>query len=377
MKFILNRPDISELEKKYVNDVLRSEWLSINGVHTLKYQKKISKIINKNFSLAVQSGTAALHVALRALGLRRNDKIIIPNYTCVSNISSASQIGAKPILVDIENETLGLDFNLVKDAIKKYKPKALQIVHVYGHPARDTEKIISLFKKKKIKIIEDVSEALGAIINKKKAGSFGDITVLSTRSEKMIGCGEGGVVSTNDKKLYKNIALIASRHAPYRGKHDPYWKKYYVNGEGYNYLMPHLPGALARAQIERFKSTLLKNKIRVGKLYNKVFQENENYILTQKKLKKNKPVYWLNSIYFKKLNARKVRKIGETLIKKNIEVRSGFWPLNEMKVFKPIYITKKNFSKKMFNQVLVLPSNGKLNIKNIKFIKKEIDKLIK
>ena len=148
MKFILNKPDISGLEKKYVNNVLKGEWLSINGVHTLKYQKKISKIINKKFSLAVQSGTAALHVALRALGLRRNDKIIIPNYTCVSNISSASQIGAKPILVDIENETLGLDFNLVKDAIKKYKPKALQIVHVYGHPARDTEKIISLCKKK-------------------------------------------------------------------------------------------------------------------------------------------------------------------------------------------------------------------------------------
>lgn len=377
MKYILNSPSLSKLEKKYVNDVLKSGWLSSNGFHTKVFQDKFSKLINRNFSLAVQSGTAALHLALKSLGCKKKDKVIIPNYTCVSNISSVAQCNAFPIVVEVERDTLGLDYDLVKKAIKKYKPKILQLVHVYGCPARDTLKIVNLCKKNNIKIIEDGSESLGAVINKKKIGSFGDISVFSTRSEKMIGVGEGGMISTNNKKIFENICLLASRNAPYRSKKNPYWKKYYHLGEGYNYLSPHLLGAIGRAQVERFKKQILVKKILIGNFYKRIFK-NSNVFLTQKASKNMKPVYWLNSLYFKNLNKNKVINLANELEKKGIEVRSGFWPMSELKGFRSAYIFGKHkVSKEIFEKTIVLPSNINLKYQDIKYFEKVIHNKIK
>ena len=104
-------------------------------------------------------------------------------------------------------------------------------MHVYGYPARDTKKIVNLCKSKNIIVIEDSSEAFGSMIDKKKIGTFGDINVTSIRSEKMIGVGEGGILSFKNANLYHKAKLVASRHAPFRSGKDPYWKKYFSDGE--------------------------------------------------------------------------------------------------------------------------------------------------
>ena len=149
MKYPLNLPLITQYEKKFVNDVLKKNWISVNGEYNKIFENKFGKIINKKYNLSVQSGTAALHLALKALNIKEKDYILCPNYSCSANINSISQVRAKPILIEVENETLGLDYEIVKKAILKFKPKALQLVHVYGFPARDTLKIIKLCKKKK------------------------------------------------------------------------------------------------------------------------------------------------------------------------------------------------------------------------------------
>ena len=367
MKYLINKPNLSDLEKKYVLNALKTTWLSSNGANTKIFESKFSKFTKNKYSLAVQSGTAALHLALKSLNVKKGDKVLLPNYTCVSNLSAVSQCDAKAILVDIEKDTFGLDFELVQKAIKKFKPKVLQIVHVYGFPARDTLKIVKLCKKRNIKIIEDTSESLGAKLYNKIVGNFGDINVTSIRSEKMIGVGEGAVISSNNKTIFDNINLLASRAAPFRKSNDPYWKKYYVVGEGYNYLMPHLLGSVARAQIERFGKELLKKKINVGKNYLKILkQKNLNY--GQKLIKNSQPVFWLNSVLFKNSNKNKVRNLGEKLKKKGIEVRSGFWPLNLLKNFNSTYISKQNITKKVFENIIILPSSYDLNKKDINYI---------
>ena len=373
MKYLINTPYISTLEKKYVNDVLRSGWLSINGTHTRIFEKKFNKFLGTKFTLAVQSGTAALHTALKALGVNPGDKIIIPNYTCVSNISVLSQLKAIPIIVEVEKDSFGIEVEGLERTIKKYKPKVLQIVHVYGYPAKNTLKIIKLCKKYNVKVLEDSSESLGAKIDGKKVGNFGDVSIFSIRSEKMIGVGEGGVISTNQLEIYDRIKLIASRHAPFRKKSDPYWKKYFVSGEGYNYLMPHLLGAVARAQIENFEKIILKKKIYIGGMYQKIFNENYDYCILQKSTKNLKSVYWLNAIYFKNLNKNKVRELGHFLNKKKIEVRSGFWPLSKMNAFKSISTFKNSVSLELFEKVLVLPSNINLRKNDLLYFKKNID----
>ncbi len=367
MKYLINKPNLSNLEKKYVLNALKTTWLSSNGSNTKIFESKFSKITKNKYSLAVQSGTAALHLALKSLGVKKNDKVIVPNYTCVSNLSAVSQCDAKAILVDIEEDTFGLDYNLVLKAIKKFKPKALQLVHVYGFPAKDTMKIVKICKKKNIKIIEDTSESLGAKLNNKIVGTFGDINVTSIRSEKMIGVGEGAVISTSNKTIFNNISLLASRAAPFRKSNDPYWKKYYVVGEGYNYLMPHLLGSIARAQIERFNKELLKKKINVGKNYFRILKK-KNLSFGQKLIKNSKPVFWLNSVLFNKSSKNKVRDLGKKLKKRGIEVRSGFWPLNLLKNFDTAYISKQNITKKIFEKIIILPSSYDLNKKDINYI---------
>ena len=266
MKFTINSPLIGKSEKNYVKNVLNSGWLSSNGKHTKIFENKISNYLNMKHALAVQSGTAAIHLALKSFGCKENDNVILPNYSCVSNLSAVKQCGAKPIIVEVERETLSLDYNELEKAIKKYKPKIVQLVHVYGCPAKYTQKIVKLCKKKKIFLMEDFSEALGAKIKNKKVGTFGDICISSIRSEKMIGVGEGGVVLCKNSKLFNKIKTLASRNSPFRRKFDPYWKKYFCLGEGYNYLLPHLLGAVARAQIEKFEKSILKKKYRLVKV---------------------------------------------------------------------------------------------------------------
>jgi len=376
MKYLINSPSLSNLEKKYVNDVLKSTWLSSNGKHTLEFEKKVSKFLNVKKSLAVQSGTAALHLALKSLNCKIGDKVIVPNYSCSSNLTSVTQCGALPIIVEVEEETLGLDYELLKIAIRKYKPKIVQLVHVYGFPAKDTLKIIKLCKKQNIMLIEDFSEALGAKIGNKKVGTFGDIGVFSIRSEKMIGVGEGGVVVTNNKNIFNIVNRLASRNSPFRSRKDPYWEKYYCLGEGYNYKIPHLLGAVGRGQIERFKSKILPKKIKIGKIYGKIFDNKKDIGITQKIPKQFFAVHWLNSIYFKNISKNRIRKIGLMLEKKGIEVRSGFWPLNRITGIKSKFVYKKRISQNIYDKTLVLPSNITLTEKQINFISNNILKNI-
>lgn len=251
MKYVLNKPYINNLEIKYTASALKSGWLSVNGHYNKILEKKFCKLTNTKFSISLQNGTAALHLSLKSLGVLPKHKIITPSFTCSANISSISQCNATAIIVDVESETFGLDYDLVKKAIKKHKIFALQLVHVYGYPARDTKKIIRLCRENNIKVIEDGSEALGANINKKKIGEFGDISVFSLRSEKMIGVGEGAMVCTSSKSNYKKLLLLASRNMPFRTSKHPYWKKYISSGEGYNYLMPHILAAIGCAQLKK------------------------------------------------------------------------------------------------------------------------------
>ena len=283
----LNSPLITKKEKKYVNKVLKSGWISVDGDYNKSFEKKFGKIIKKKYNLLVQSGTASLHLALKSLNIKKNHKILIPNFTCSANINSVLQCNATPVPIEVENETLGMDFQLVKKAINKYKPKAIQIVHVYGFPAKDILEITAYCKKLKIKVIEDASEALGATFKNKPVGSFGDISVFSMRSEKMIGVGEGAIISTNNKSIYEKIKLLSNRNMPFREKHHSYWKKYICLGEGYNYQMPHTLAAIGFGQLENF-NFIKQKKIKIGKMYRKIFK---NYNFAQK-------FYQILNLYF-------------------------------------------------------------------------------
>ena len=366
MKYPINEPNISELETSYVLDVLKENWLSAGGKHTRDFEDKLSDYVGVKFSLAVQSGTAALHLALKAIGVTDGDNVIIPNYSCGATISAVKQCNAIPVVIDVEADTYGMNIKNLELAIKKYKPKALQFVHVYGFPAQCTSDLVKLCKKYKVTLLEDAAEALGMEIDGKKAGTFGDISIFSIRSEKMIGVGEGGVVLTSNDDLFEKVKELACRSAPHRGSDSPYWKKYYYNGEGYNYMLPHLLGAVAKGQMERFETEILAKKVSAGMAFRKVFSNDKDFTL-QKIIPNSKPCFWLNSIVFNTIKGEAVRSLGQYLVSKNIEVRSGFLPLSEMPGFNPIKFESQQNGKHLYGQLLVLPSSGKLKIDDFEY----------
>ena len=181
IKFRINEPALSDLEKEYALDVIDQNWLSAGGKHTEDFENLVSSYLGVKYAIALQSGTAALHLALKAANVKKDDYVVIPNYSCGATISAVKQCNAIPIVIDIDPVSYSLDVNILEDVVKKYKIKALQFVHVYGFISKNTIEIASICRDNDIVLIEDAAEALGAKIGDTMASSIGDISILSNR----------------------------------------------------------------------------------------------------------------------------------------------------------------------------------------------------
>ena len=177
------------------------EWA--NGTEIQEFEQNLSKYLGTQHCVALNSGTSALHASLLAVNVTKGNDVIVPSFTFISTANSSLMVNAKPKFVDIENETLGLNPQLIEKAISK-KTKAILPVHYAGLPCNITA-ISQIAKRKKIILIEDAAESLGASIKKKKVGTFGDLSIFSFAGNKVLTTGEGGVVTTNSKKLYKKL----------------------------------------------------------------------------------------------------------------------------------------------------------------------------
>ena len=198
-KFIpVNVPKIFTNEKKYINDCLKTNWISSEGKYVKLFEKTFSSFVKKKYGIAVSSGTAALEIAVKSLNLKKNSEVIIPAFSIISTANAVIKNNLKPVLVDCDINTWNMCAN---DTLKKInkKTKAIIITHIYGLPV-DMGKILKIAKKKNIKIIEDAAEAIGLRYKNKICGSFGDISIFSFYANKHITTGEGGMICTNKKK---------------------------------------------------------------------------------------------------------------------------------------------------------------------------------
>lgn len=364
-KYYLNEPLLSDKEIEYTTTVIKQGWLSPGGEFNKKFEESFAKLIGKHYSIAVQSGTAALHTALLALDLKPGDTVVVPAYTCAACITSVLQMGAEPILIDVEPKTFGMDAAILEEVLSTQTIKAVMVVHVYGFPLQNFDKIIELCKKYKVLLLEDASEALGATIYGKNAGSFGDISVFSIRSEKMIGVGEGGVLLTDNKEYRDKAYFYASRAAPFRRPEDPWWHKYIYTGVGMNYLLPHIPAAIGVAQLEKFPEILAKKRF-IGKKYRELLGSLPK-IRFQDLAPETEPCFWLNCILLD-AEEKKVREVGADLIRQGLEVRPAFWPLSDLDAFRQFAYGTQEQSLKLFRSMLVLPSSVKLAENNGKAV---------
>ena len=185
-------------EIELVNDCLKTSSIS-QGAYVKDFEKQFSKFINCKYGITTTSGTTALHLACKTLGIKKEDQVLVSSSTNMASAFSVDYCGAIPVPIDIKKETWQMDVTKIEEKINK-KTKAIMVVHLFGHPV-DMDPVLKISKKYNLKIIEDCAEAHGVEYKGKKVGSIGDIGAFSFYANKTFTCGEGGMVVTNSKKF--------------------------------------------------------------------------------------------------------------------------------------------------------------------------------
>jgi perosamine synthetase len=249
MRIPLSAPDISETEIAAVTSVLRTPWLS-RGPMIEEFERALAEYLGVPHAVAVSSGTAGLHLALRALGIGAGDEVIVPSFAFISVAHAVEYVGAVPVFVEIEPEGLGLDPASVEAAIGP-KTRAILLVHTFGCPGR-LEEILPLARRRSLILIEDACEALGAELSGKKAGSFGEAGVFAFYPNKQITTGEGGAVVVRDTALARRLRMLRNQGC------DPSLDWLQNVELGYNYRLPELSCALGVEQLKRIEPILAR-----------------------------------------------------------------------------------------------------------------------
>ena len=365
----LHEPNFSGNEKKYVNDCIKSTYVSPFGKYLILFEKKIKNFTNSKNIVLTNSGTSALHLAINALNILPKEEIIVPTITFIAPINVVRYNKSIPIFMDCD-EYFNIDVNKTIDFIKNNtvfknnktinkktgrKISAIIIVHVFGN-AVFLDNLIKLCKKRKIFIIEDATEALGTFYKTGKykgrhAGTVADIGCLSFNGNKIITTGSGGAILTNNKKLSSKCLYLSTQ-----AKDDSIFFKH--NNIGYNYRMTNLNASIGLGQIENLKK-IVKKKIQISKNYMNLFIKSKSFhVLNNPKhsLSNN----WLNIIIITNPKIR-INNLIKKLIKNNINARPVWYPNHMQKPFKVYETYKINNAKNLIKTAICLPSSSFLN----------------
>ncbi len=253
-------------EKEAVNNTLDSKWIS-TGPNCDKFEKLFCDRFETKFSLTTSSCTASLHMSLLALGIKKDDEVLVPSLTFAATANVIKYIGAKPVFCDISSASdLTIDPEEIKNKITK-KSKAIIVMHYAGFPC-DMDRIVSIAKKNNLFIIEDAAHAPLSEYKGKKLGTIGDVGTFSFFSNKNIAIGEGGMVITNNNDLYKKIKLIRSHgmtslsYERYKGHST----NYDITSLGYNYRMDDIRASIGIVQLKKLEKDLIRRR-ELRKLY--------------------------------------------------------------------------------------------------------------
>ena len=365
-KIQITQPSITQLEIDYVNDAIRHGWGSKCYDYIYKFQDSFAKYQGSDYALATSSCTGAIHLALMALGVKAGDEVIVPESTWIASVEPILYIGAKPVFVDIQEDTWCINPSSIETAITS-KTKAIIAVHLYGNVC-EMDEILTIAHKHNLVVLEDAAEGLGSEYKGKKCGSIGHAGVFSFHGTKTMSTGEGGILCTNSKKIYNFCKSFRSHGLVDRDTH-----KFL----GYNYRMGELNAAIGRVQLKKIKkfnakriknSIYLINKLKKHKNHGKLFevQEPKKHIYHT--------YFWCPIRILKNLSLQSVK---NKLKKKGIEIRSRYkYPLYKQKVFQNLKITNSQNSRRLYlpnaeklsGNIFGLPNHYKLKKKNLDYI---------
>jgi len=247
MRIPLSSPDINEQDIEAVTAVLRTPQLSL-GPKLVEFERSIAGYLGASDAVAVSSGTSALHLCIRALGISDGDEVIVPSFAFVAVANAVRYERAIPVFVDVDSATLNLDPERLEAAITN-RTKAIILVHTFGVPA-EIDRILEVSKRHGLAVIEDACEAIGAEYCGRKVGTFGDVATFAFYPNKQITTGEGGAVVTNDVQIASRVRSLRNQGIGAPGN----WLAY--TEVGYNYRLSEINCALGISQLERLDPIL-------------------------------------------------------------------------------------------------------------------------
>ena len=366
-KIWLSSPHLSDNERKYVNEAFDSNWIAPVGPHINSFEEKISKFSNDCHVAVLNSGTAAIHLALILLDVRIGDNVLCSSFTFAASTNPIVYLGAKPVFIDSEKDTWNMCPILLENAIielslKDEKPKAIILVHLYGYPAKMNE-ILAISKKYSIPLIEDAAEAIGSSYNGIPLGTFGDLGVFSFNGNKIITTSSGGAILSSNKKFIDKAKFLSTQ------ARDEY--PHYEHSEiGYNYRMSNICAAIGLGQIEVLKERVDKRR------YIFDFYKEKLSDIKEIKFVDDVPGFysnrWLTTILFKKNAAINKESMRLHLLKDNIESRPLWKPMHLQPVFKKYQVFENGISEDLFDRGLCLPSGSNMNEEDLMRVIRQI-----
>ena len=354
----LSSVHLSGNEIKYIERAINRKEVSNYGENLELFEKQLRAYFSNKTKIALlNSGTAAIHLALIHLGVKLGDEVICQSFTFSASVNPIMYQGAKPIFIDSEAETWNMcPINLekaIKDRISKGKtPKAIIIVHSYGMPAKMDE-LLFVANKYNVPIIEDAAEALGSTYKGQKCGTFGDYGILSFNGNKIITTSGGGALLCKTDKLKEKTMFLSTQ-----ARDDA---PYYQHSEiGYNYSMSNIAAGIGRAQIEVLEKHIALRQ-NVNKFYQELFKSSDGV----KVFNEPKPSFisnhWLSCILVEEKKAGfNNEDLKLELLKYNIEARFLWKPMHKQPVFKVYPYYGLNTCNNLFRKGLCLPSGSNL-----------------
>jgi perosamine synthetase len=316
----IGEPDLSGNEKKYVTECVETNWISSQGEFVRRFERDFATRLGAQHTLAVSNGTVALHLALVALNIGEGDEVIVPDLTFAATINTVLQVGATPVVVDVDPVTWNMCPNALKAAITK-KTRAIMPVHLYGQPA-EMDSILGLARQHSLLVIEDAAEAIGATYKGTPCGAMGDAGCFSFFSNKLVTTGEGGMVVFRD-------GAVAERAKRLRDHGMTPSKRYWHDELGFNYRLTNLQAAIGVAQLERL-DPLFQRKMAIAAQYRRRLSQIPEITLPAEVPGLGNS-YWMFSVIvdFPSLGLTRedfMARLGQA----GIETRPLFYPLHDM-----------------------------------------------
>ena len=367
--YSIAKPHIGEKEIKAVIEVLKSGSLSL-GPYYKKFEESFAKKIGVKFACAVSSGTAGLHLAMIAAGVREGDEIITSPFSFIASANCILYVGARPVFVDIDPATYNIDPKKIEEKITK-KTKAILVAHIFGQTA-DMDPIRALAKKYDLKIIEDACESILAEYKGKKAGTFGESAVFAFYPNKQMTTGEGGMLVTDQEKIYKMACSLRNQGR----SENMQWLDHRLLG--YNYRMDEMSAALGLIQLQKI-DWLIEERRKVAKLYEKHLFGHNDLLRLPVAVEGNTHTWFVYAVKIKNKKTNR-NEVIEKMKNRGISAKPYLPSIHLFKFYREKFGFKNGdfpVSEEISRYSLALPLYIGLKEKDIKYISGELAGILK